>query len=121
MPKSLRNVAIFHCLALIVLLAGGLSTARLPWFALLAVLALAPLGPLLFIDRPLMWSMAKFAAYGFAFLSGIWLMYAAFGLRGVGDVPEVLLYLLLAVYFVGVGGFLKSAPIRRHFRLPAAE
>lgn len=116
MPNSLRNLALLHSAALVALLAGAFSAARLPWFALISVIALAPLGPLLFIDRPLMWRLARFAAYGFAWISGVWLMYGLFGIRAAADVPPVLLYLLLAVYFIGVGGFLKSGPIRAHFQ-----
>ncbi|MEO0425095.1 MAG: hypothetical protein AAF184_22360 [Pseudomonadota bacterium] len=120
MPASLRNLAMFHCAVLVLLLVLALTPARLSWFVLLGLVSLAPLGPLLFIDRPLMWHLAKLAAYGFAFACGVWLMYGVFGISGLGDVPRLVGYLVLAVYFVGVGGFLKSDPIRAHFRVAPA-
>ncbi|MEM9388416.1 MAG: hypothetical protein AAGA68_25440 [Pseudomonadota bacterium] len=120
MPTSLRTLAMLHCVVLALMLVLPLTPVRLSWFALLLLVTLTPLGPLLFIDRPLMWRLAKFAAYGFAFACGVWLMYGVFGISGLGDVPRLLGYLLLAFYFIGVGGYLKSDPIRAHFRVAGA-
>ena len=120
MPTSLRTLALIHSSVLAVLLVLPLTPLRLSWFALLALITLAPLGPLLFFDRPLMWRLAKLAAYGFAFACGVWLMYGVFGISGLGDVPRLFGYLVLAVYFIGVGGYLKSDPIRSHFRVAAS-
>ncbi len=119
MPTSLRNLAVLHSAALVVLLAVGLGAARLPWFALLSVLFLGPLGPLLFLNRPLMWRLARYAAYGYAFLAGVWLMYGVLGLDSIGDLVRSVLLGLLAFYFIGVGGYLKSERPRAWFRVPS--
>lgn len=120
MPNGLRRLALLHSLALGATLLLLLTAAKASWFTLVALLALAPLGPLLFFDRPLMWHLAKGAAYGFSFLCGVWLMYGVFGISGLGQVPTLVLYLVLAIYFVGVGGYLKGDAVRQHFHLGAS-
>lgn len=115
MPSSLRNVAVLHSTLLVLLLVAGIVTASLPVFGLVSLVFLVPLGPLLFLDRPLMWHLAKNAAYLFAFLSGVWVMYSALDIAGAADVLRVVLLALLAVYLIGVGGYLKSAAIRSYF------
>jgi hypothetical protein len=114
-PSSLRNVAVLHSTALVFLIAGGLATARLPVFGFVSVLFLIPLGPLLFLNRPLMWQMAKNGAYLFAFVAGVWLMYSALDVHSLVDVLRCVFFAVLAIYLIGVGGYLKSAPIRAHF------
>jgi hypothetical protein len=121
MPTSLRNVAVLHSTVLVLLIASALITTNLPAFGVLAIVMLTPLGPLLFLDRPLMWQMAKNTAYLFAFLTGVWLMYSVLDIHSLWTAIRSGLLAVLALYLIGVGGYLKSDTIRRHFQLVPPE
>jgi hypothetical protein len=115
MPASLRALALFHTGVLVLLVVVAAAPPALPAFGLVAILFLTPLGPLLFLDRPLMWHLAKSAAYLFGFATGLWVIYAVLDIGSLGDVARAVLLALLAFYLIGVGGYLKTPVVRAHF------